>query len=345
MNPVCLPPGSSRPSPCRGALVDSRGRRITYLRLAITDRCNLRCLYCMPAEGISVDPHHAILRFEELYRLVSIFAGLGVSKIRITGGEPFVRQDLVPFLQQIAQLPEVKALHVTTNGVAVARHLPALRAIGLAGINLSLDTLQSQRFHTISRRDEFANVRQALTAILDAGIPLKINTVALAGINTDELASLAALAKEHPLTTVRFIEPMPFNGEDRLPAVTWSQREILDELHRHIPGLTASTQIGPTTATLYQAPGFRGHIGIIPSYSRQFCHLCNKVRVTPQGVLKTCLYDQGALDLRQMLRSGASDQEIAQAIRSCVENRYWDGHAAEAGMAGAPKRSMAAIGG
>jgi cyclic pyranopterin phosphate synthase len=343
MNPASPQP-SAQASPTRGGLLDSRGRRITYLRLAITDRCNLRCRYCMPAEGIPFVPHHQILRLEELHRLVRILASLGVSKVRVTGGEPFVRQGVVPFLGQLAQIPGIRALHVTTNGVAVASHLPALRDLGLAGINLSLDTLQQDRFLAISRRDEFANVRQTLDAILAMGIPLKINAVALAGVNTDELASLASLAREQPLT-VRFIEPMPFNGEDRLQPSAWTMAEILAELRRHFPGLAASTQIGPTTARLFQAPGFRGHIGIIPSYSRQFCATCNKIRITPQGMLKTCLYDQGTLDLRRMVRGGASDGEIALAVQRCVANRYWDGHAAEAGMAGAPKHSMAAIGG
>ena len=343
MNPVCLHQ-HHQASPTGGGLIDSRGRRITYLRLAITDRCNLRCRYCMPAEGIPFVPHEQILRLGELHRLVTLFARLGVSKVRVTGGEPFVRQGVVPFLGQLAQIPGIRALHVTTNGVAVARHLPALRELGLAGINLSLDTLSRDRFLAISRRDEFDRVRQTLATILALGMPLKINAVALAGVNTDELAALASLAREHPLT-VRFIEPMPFNGANRLQAAAWTMEEILAELRRHFPGLQASTQIGPTTARLFQAPGFRGQIGIIPSYSRQFCATCNKVRITPQGMLKTCLYDQGALDLRQLLRNGASDEEIAQAVRNCVANRYWDGHAAEAGMAGAPKHSMAAIGG
>lgn len=343
MNPVCLPQ-SGQVAPTQGGLIDSRGRRITYLRLAITDRCNLRCHYCMPEEGIPVVPHDQILRLEELHRLVAIFAGLGVRKVRVTGGEPFVRQGVVPFLRQLSHTPGVNALHVTSNGVALARHLPALKELGLAGINLSLDTLQRQRFFAISRRDEFAGVRHSLDLILSLGIPLKINAVALSGVNSDELAALALLAKDHPLT-VRFIEPMPFNGKDRLPGTAWTQQEILAELRRAYPGITPSTRIGPTTASLYQVPGFHGRIGIIPSYSRQFCHSCNKVRITPQGVLKTCLYDQGALDLRQMLRGGASDQEIARSVRRCVEERYWDGHAAEAGMAGAPKHSMAAIGG
>lgn len=343
MNAVCQPQGSQTAS-IHSGLVDSRGRRITYIRLAVTDRCNLRCRYCMPADGIPFVPHDQILRFEELHRLIAILARLGVTKVRVTGGEPFMRQGLVPFLGELSSLNGIRGLHLTTNGVAVAEHLPALRRMGLAGINLSLDTLHRERFLAISRRDEFPRVEKTLAVILEAGIPLKINTVALAGINTDELPDLAALAKDHPLT-VRFIEPMPFNGANRIPAQTWNQGNILAELRRHFPEIKESTQIGPSTARLYHIPGFKGRIGIIASYSRQFCHCCNKLRITPQGMLKTCLYDQGALDLRQMLRGGASDQEIAQAVRLCVQNRYWDGHAAEASMFGAPKHSMAAIGG
>lgn len=344
MKAVCLP-HIGQDSPASGGLVDSRGRRITYVRLAVTDRCNLRCHYCMPVGGIPFVPHDRILRLEELHRLVRIFASLGVTKVRVTGGEPFVRREIVPFLDELADIPGITALHVTTNGVAVAEHLPALHRMGISGINLSLDTLRPERFRAISRRDEFAKVRQTLTAIIALGIPLKINAVALAGINTDELAELAGLARDQPLT-VRFIEPMPFNGTSHLPRMTCNQGDILDELRHHFPQMKEHDQIGSLTAKLYSVPGFRGRIGIIASYSRQFCHVCNKVRVTPQGMLKTCLYDQGALDLRQMLRGdGASDQEIGDAIRCCVQNRYWDGHAAEAAMIGAEKHSMAAIGG
>jgi molybdenum cofactor biosynthesis protein A len=343
MNAVCHP-HISQESPASGGLVDSRGRRITYIRLAVTDRCNLRCRYCMPENGIPYVPHDQILNFEELHRLTRIFATLGVTKVRVTGGEPFVRQGIVPFLRELTAIAGITALHITTNGVAVAEHLPALRQMGLAGINLSLDTLRAERFRTISRRDEFAKVHRTLTAILDQGIPLKINAVALAGINTDELADLAGLARDQPLT-VRFLEPMPFNGTSQLPGATWHRGQILDELRHHFPELTEHNQIGSSTAKLYSIPGFRGRIGIIASYSRQFCHSCNKVRVTPQGMLKTCLYDQGVLDLRQMLRGGARDEEIGEAIRLCVQNRYWDGHAAEAAMVGANKHSMAAIGG
>ena len=343
MNAACQSQSSQVP-PLRSGLVDSRGRRITYVRLAVTDRCNLRCRYCMPAAGIPYVPHDQILRFEELQRLMAILARLGVTKVRVTGGEPFVLHGLVPFLGELSSLPGITHLHLTTNGVAAAEHLPALRRMGLAGINLSLDTLQRARFRTISRRDAFDRVEKTLAAILEAGIPLKINAVALAGINTDELAALAALARDRPLT-VRFIEPMPFNGANRLSGLSWDQGQILDELRRHFPLIKATPRIGPSTARLYQIPGLRGQIGIIASYSREFCPSCNKLRITPQGMLKTCLYDQGALDLRQMLRGGAADREIAQAVQQCVRNRYWDGHAAEAGMAGAPKHSMAAIGG
>lgn len=330
------------PSAATPGLVDNHGRRITYLRLAITDRCNLRCRYCMPEGGVDFVPHHEILSFEELERLVRLLAALGVSKVRITGGEPLVRHDCLALLKALKEIDAVRSLHITTNGVVTAGFLDQLMDLGLAGLNLSLDTLDRQRFWRISRRDFLPRVLSTLEGCLARRLALKINSVVLDDTSDEEILSLTAIARQHPVS-VRFIEKMPFSGRRgagisvRLPL-----RERLLALFPEQLPLAAET---PTTACLYAIPGFAGTIGIIEGNSRRFCATCNKLRITPRGMLKACLYDNGVLDLRAMLRGGASDSEIQQAITACVHNRFANGHETQAFCQRETEQSMAGIGG
>ena len=307
------------------ALTDRFGRTITYLRLAVTDRCNLRCTYCMPAKGVVSLNHAEILTFEEMARLVRLLVRFGVRKVRITGGEPFVRQGLVAFLGRLSAMADLDELHLTTNGVETADYIPQLEALGLAGINLSLDTLDAEKFKRITRRDRFAEVRRSLDALLRSTIPLKINTVVKFGLNDDEIFDIASLAREHPIH-VRFIEEMPFNGDGRM-ALPATNHRIEKRLKALFPGIVPEAPKG--TAQLFIVPGFCGRIGIICGVERTFCHTCNRLRITADGTLKTCLYDRGVLDLRALLRRGATDQEIGAAIRQAVHGRPIDGHAAE----------------
>ncbi len=325
-------------------LFDNHNRPITYLRLAVTDRCNLRCFYCMPEEGIKYLPKPHLLTYEEMLRLCGILAGLGVSKIRLTGGEPFVRQGLVPFMQQLAELPGVAELHLTTNGVLTAPHIPALKAMGVRSVNLSLDTLDRQRFHQITRRDELPAVLATLYALLAAGIQVKINAVVMDGQNIEDLPALIELTRNHPVE-MRFIEEMPFNGEgSHYPVLHWTYRRIMDTIRTLHPGLYALDDAPFSTASTYHIPGFAGTLGVIAAFSRTFCGTCNRIRLTPQGMLKTCLYDNGVLDVRALLRSGASDDELADAFRQAFANRAANGFEAEA-RRGPVSESMATIGG
>lgn len=339
------PKGIPIPSPLPHRLeplIDKHGRRITYLRLAITDRCNLRCRYCMPEGGVDFVPQAEILTFEELERLVRLLAAMGVTKIRLTGGEPFVRRGCLEFMRRVRDIGAVRSLHVTTNGVETCRHLDDLAALGIDGINLSLDSLERGRFWQIARHDHLAPVLATLHGCLARRLPLKINSVILEDTTDAEILALADLPRRHPLS-LRFIERMPFSGAagPRPKAA----RPLRERLHALFPELVPLVTAAPSTARQYTLAGFCGTIGLIEGNSRRFCATCNKLRITPLGQLKTCLYDNGVLDLKAMLRGGASDGEIGGAIRAAVSRRFRDGVETEENCARANDPTMASIGG
>lgn len=323
-------------------LIDNCGRHITYLRLAITDRCNLRCVYCMPEHGVKQLPHEEILSFEELERLVVMFAQMGISKVRITGGEPFVRLGCVTFIERLKLITGVPDLHITTNGVLTHRHLAKLKRIGLSGLNVSLDTLNRDRFAAIARRDRLEQVTRTINEALRLHIPLKINSVVTISTQDDDIVSLAKRANHLPVS-VRFIEHMPFSSEAG-PEVHLSE-PLQSRLYRLFPDLYAVTVAHSSTARLYKRPGFRGTIGIIEGESRKFCKECNKIRVTPAGLLKTCLYDDGVLDLKKLMRGGMADRAIETEIRQAILSRQPNGIAAEKMRRDVKQPSMATIGG
>jgi len=331
------------PEPIPGtSLIDNHHRPINYLRLSITDRCNLRCRYCRPEEGVPFVPHEEILTFEELERLAAIFCGMGVEKIRVTGGEPFARKGCLEFLQRLRTIKGLRELHITTNGVETYQYLDALAELGIDGINLSLDTLDHRRFWHITRRDYFEDVVQALQAIIEHHIPLKINSVVLADTSDDEIIRLAGLARYFPIA-IRFIEKMPFSGITR--PVKLVNGHLFQRLKGILPALEEQSPDSPSTARIFSLPGFLGNIGIIQGYSRLFCATCNKVRITPIGMLKTCLYDNGVLNLKRMLRNGRDDAGIESAILDSIQNRCASGHEAEVLAKRATEPSMASIGG
>lgn len=324
-------------------LFDNHNRPITYVRLAVTDRCNLRCFYCMPEDGIKYLSKRQVLTFEEMERVVRVLARLGVSKVRITGGEPFVRNGLMDFMRQLKAAPGVEEIHITTNGVLTGPHIPELVRLGIGSVNLSLDTLDRQRFHQITRRDELPAVLETLNALLASQIPVKINAVVMEGQNTDDLRSLAELSRKR--VSVRFIEEMPFNGEgSHYPVLNWTYQRILTELRMLYPTLQKRPDAPFTTAATYQIPGYPGDLGIIAAFSRTFCGTCNRIRLTAQGTLKTCLYDDGVLDVRALLRSGASDDELTAAFLRAFAHRPKNGFEAEQ-KRGVVTESMATIGG
>ncbi len=321
-------------------LVDGHNRPINYLRLAVTDRCNLRCAYCMPPAGIRVLPHQELLSFEEILRLVALFTRLGIGKVRITGGEPFVRRDLPDLLAALRKLAGLEQLHITTNGVLTGNYLETLQKINISGINLSIDTFRTDRFREITRRDQLPAVLATLRLCLAQGVPLKINTVVQPG-NLAELGEIARLAKAHPVE-VRFIEPMPFNGGRIFTATQPQEAAIREILQKELPPMTRI--LGRQgTAALYEVQGFRGRIGVIAGYSRQFCGHCNKIRLTPDGGLKTCLYGKPVLNLKELLRTGCDDGEIVRSIHAAVAAKPLNGM--EAAAKEGVTDSMATIGG
>lgn len=310
-------------------LTDPWNRTIDYLRIAVTDRCNLRCFYCMPAEGVNYLPKRELLTYEEIIRLVRVFASLGIKKIRLTGGEPFLRKDFISLLRNLKNIQGIEAVHITTNGVLTQPYLLQMKEIGIDGVNLSLDSLNRENFHKITRRDEFETVMKTLDGLLDLGFSTKINMVVMHGKNTHEVVDMAKLATDSNLS-VRFIEEMPFNGSDlSANKKNWSHTKILNELKMAFPSLKKLDSHPSNPATLYQASGHQGNLGIIPAYSRTFCGACNRIRLTATGTIKNCLYDEGVLDIKQLLRSGKSDDELREILISTVQKREKDGFTAE----------------
>jgi molybdenum cofactor biosynthesis protein A len=327
-------------------LIDNHGRPISYLRLAVTDRCNLRCFYCMPQEGINYLPKPQLLTFEEMERAVKLLVEMGVDKVRITGGEPFVRRGIMDFLERISALEDLKQINITTNGVLTAPLVPDLKRIGIKSVNLSLDSLDRQRFYDITRRDEFDNVWRTFENLLEHNIKTKLNTVVMSGKNTQDIIPMAELTRQYPVS-VRFIEEMPFNGEGQhVYDEFWSHKKILDELKKTYPNIYKLPDPPASTAYNYQIPGHKGSIGIIAAFTRTFCGTCNRIRLTPQGSFMTCLYGEGVLNLRDLMRQSDSDQVIKNQIAQSLRNRAKDGFEAEKlRTASGVTSSMATIGG
>ena len=323
-------------------LCDSHGRYITYLRLAVTDRCNLRCSYCTPKGCLT--SKNELLDYDELLRVVRVFAGLGVGKIRLTGGEPFARQGFVDFLAEIQSVPGIKEIGITTNGTLCLKEIQRLKGSGVTGLNFSLDTLSPVRYQKITGADLF---HEAFASIMEAvmqGFRVKVNVVVLDNDNCDELLHLAGLAENYPLE-VRFIEPMHFNGSGEFTPPLWHAARLKAFFLENLPGCVELLKKHDSTAQLFKVKNYLGAVGIIAGHSRSFCASCNKVRLTPQGVLKNCLYDNGVLDMKGLLRSGADDGEITAAIQNAVTAKSADGSIAEKDRRDCLPRSMATIGG
>ena len=310
-------------------LKDNHGRKINYVRLAVTDRCNLRCFYCMPENGLQWLERKELMTFEEMMNICSLLVKMGITKIRITGGEPFVRKDIMQLLSGLSRLENLKQLTITTNGVLTAPFVPELKKIGIQSVNLSIDTLDRGRFFSITRRDELPNVLQTLEALLLHGIETKINAVVMEGKNTEDIISLAEFTKDMPLS-VRFIEEMPFNGsEAHSPGLHWNYIRIIEKLKEKYPGLKKIPDPPYSTSYNYQVPGHQGKIGIIAAYSRSFCGSCNRIRITPVGELKTCLYDDGVLNIKDEMRKGLIDDELKTILLNAFGHRPKDGFEAE----------------
>ncbi len=327
-------------------LYDNHGRKINYLRIAVTDRCNLRCHYCMPEEGITYVDRSDLLTFEELERIVEIFAGLGINKVRITGGEPFLRKGLTDFISRINSIEGVDAIHITTNGTLTKGIVPQLSDMGIKSVNLSLDSIDAQRFYQITRRDSLPLVMDTLEQLIDHGIQTKINMVVMAQHNVEDILPMAELARDRPIS-VRFLEEMPFNGSDSTTDLgLWDYVKIQEHLESAYPDMHRVADAPSSTSMNYHVDGFAGTLGIIASYTRSFCGSCNRIRLTPTGVLKTCLYDDGVFNIRDLIRSGATDEQLITALQDALSHRAKDGYEAERNRnINLITESMATIGG
>ncbi len=294
---------------------DSFGRTIDYLRISVTDRCNLRCRYCMPEEGVPPLGHDAILSYEELLRVARAAADLGVRKFRVTGGEPLVRKGIVDFIARLTALPGAPEVALTTNGLRLAEMAAPLKGAGLSRINVSLDTLRPERFREITRRDGLDQVLRGIEAAENVGLsPVKVNMVPIRGVNDDEIEDFARLTLERPLE-VRFIEFMPVSGGlDYPPESLVPAEEIRERLNTLAP-LEEIPRSGPAgPALLFTYPGAAGRLGIIPAVSGHFCGECNRLRLTADGRIRPCLFSQEEIDLRDALRGNVTDEELRRIL-------------------------------
>ncbi|CAK6447025.1 unnamed protein product [Pipistrellus nathusii] len=305
-------------APFSAFLTDGFGRHHSYLRISLTEKCNLRCQYCMPEEGVPLTPKADLLTTEEILTLARLFVKEGVDKIRLTGGEPLIRPDVVDIVAQLHRLEGLRTIGVTTNGINLARLLPQLQKAGLSAINISLDTLVPAKFEFIVRRKGFHKVMEGIHKAIELGYsPVKVNCVVMRGLNEDELLDFVALTEGLPLD-VRFIEYMPFDGNKWNVKKMVSYKEMLDTLRRQWPELEKLPEEESSTAKTFRVPGFRGQVSFITSMSEHFCGTCNRLRITADGNLKVCLFGNSEVSLRDHLRAGASEEELLGIIGAAV---------------------------
>ncbi|XP_065769313.1 molybdenum cofactor biosynthesis protein 1 isoform X3 [Muntiacus reevesi] len=348
--PVVEMPSRPRPflreraAPFSSFLTDSFGRRHSYLRISLTERCNLRCRYCMPEEGVPLTPKADLLTTEEILTLARLFVKEGVDKIRLTGGEPLIRPDVVDIVAQLRRLEGLRTIGITTNGINLARLLPQLQKAGLSAINISLDTLVPAKFEFIVRRKGFHKVMEGIHKAIELGYsPVKVNCVVMRGLNEDELLDFVALTEGLPLD-VRFIEYMPFDGNKWNFKKMVSYKEMLDTLRQQWPELEKLPEEESSTAKAFKIPGFRGQVSFITSMSEHFCGTCNRLRITADGNLKVCLFGNSEVSLRDHLRAGASEEELLRVIGAAVGRKKRQ-HAGMFNISQMKNRPMILIGG
>lgn len=332
-------------------LQDAFGRTFDYVRIAVTDRCNLRCTYCMPEEGVEFKHKDSVLNAEETMRIISVLAKIGIKKVRFTGGEPTIRKDIVDLVAGAASTPGIKGVHLTTNGLLLHRYAKDLLNAGLTGLNLSLDSMDADRFMRITRRTGVNTVLDNIQLALDMGFPrVKVNVVLMRGFNEDELEKFTAYTKDHAVT-VRFIEFMPFDAEQ-----IWgsgdhfaSAESIVARIHSLYP------DVGPAPGTrtehhIFKVPGWAGKIAVIPAFTRSLCGNCSRIRVTADGSIRNCLYSDDEYNLREVMREGGTDDDMIALFRQAFADKAIDGYESkkrsDAKVSLSPHRgSMTQIGG
>ena len=327
-------------------LVDGFGRVHTSLRISVTDRCNIRCFYCMPNENIRFLPRQDLLTFEEIQRFVRVTASMGIRKLRITGGEPLVRADLHQLIRMLARLPGIEDIALTTNGILLSKHAEALHKAGLRRVNISLDALDAETFYKVSRREGFDQVLTGIAAAIRTGFEqIRLNALAIPGVNDCQIIPLADFARQHRLE-LRFIEFMPLDAENQ-----WQTEQVLagSEIRRRL-----EAQFGPLNplprndlnqpAVDYEFADGRGRIGFINSVTEPFCGNCNRLRVTAEGQVRNCLFSTLEWDARAVLRKGGTDMELARLVADCVRAKK-EGHGIDSDGFVKPERAMYQIGG
>ena len=327
-------------------LVDNFGRQMEYVRLAVTDRCNLRCQYCMPAQGIDIVPRQELLSYKEMYRLIRVLTELGVKKVRLTGGEPFVRKDFVSFLEMLSYNDLLDEINITTNGALISKYISKIEKLEkVKTINLSIDSLEKDKFSKITRRDVFSDVYQTFEILEKSSLDLKLNVVVQSGFNTDEIVDFVRLTKDKNII-VRFIEEMPFNGKgQRDMQENWTFKKILNEIKTEFKVVEIQSKKSSTSRN-YKIENHKGTVGIIPAFTRTICNDCNRIRITSTGTFKNCLFDDGVFNLRDFIRKGASNEDLKELFLRLVKQKPENGFIAEANRKdGRASESMSTIGG
>ncbi len=324
-------------------LFDRFGRKHTYLRISVTDRCNLRCTYCMPAGGIPWKEHSEILSYEEIRRITKLFIELGVTKIRLTGGEPTIRKNIEDLIGKLSGLQGVETLAMTTNGISLRDKAFVYKECGLNTINISLDTLKKERFIQITKRDYFEQIMEGISSSIDAGFSqLKLNVVVMKGVNDDEILDFIDFVKDKPIN-VRFIELMPFkeNNWDLSYFVPYAQiKKTIEAQYKLLPIKREASNV----AKDFCIRGLLGTVSFITSMSESFCSTCNRVRLTADGKLKTCLFDNTEIDLKKAIRNGATDCELTDMILYALYNKPLE-HKPVEELVNEENRRMVEIGG
>ena len=328
----------------RAPINDRFGRTFNYLRLALNEQCNLRCIYCMPEEGINFRSEDKLLTTKEIIRLIKTISKMGVSKIRFTGGEPLLRKDLLKLVQFAKEVPGIESVHLTTNGLLLSKHIQELERAGLSGINISLDTLNSEKFKIITRRDGLNLVLNSLNKAMQSSIQsIKLNVVGMRDFNDDELMDFVRLTKENDIT-VRFVELMPFDSHQ-----IWKTGKFYGADHILADIKNQVSELKPidgsrTEHHIFRVDDYKGKVAVIPAYSRSLCGACNRIRITADGKLLNCLYSQNEINLRDAMRTGKTDMMIKDMIYGTMKKKFKDGWEAQ-NQGNDNRESMTQIGG
>ncbi|HJL79134.1 MAG TPA: GTP 3',8-cyclase MoaA [Candidatus Marinimicrobia bacterium] len=331
-------------TPDTDILADQFSRTFDYIRIAVNEQCNLRCVYCMPGNGIHFKSEENLLSTNEILRIIDVVSQLGVKKIRLTGGEPLLRKDIIELIENANNIQNVESIHLTTNGLLLEKNASRLKNAGLRGINISLDTLNDQKYVKITRRNSLAQVKKGIEKAIQLGFSsVKINVVAMRGFNDDEIEHFAELSRVNPIT-VRFIELMPFDTHQIWKTGKfYSAEKITEDLTKQYPALTPCNG-SKTEHRVFHIPGYCGKIAIIPSYTRDICGTCNRIRLTADGKILNCLYTHKEFDLRGVIRNGSNNTDIVNLFKQAMWGKMEDGWIAQK-MGNDQRESMTQIGG